>query len=201
VSSYKIVNLTDYLTEFSEESVCKSLSSYSCEPNNDVEFFLQKKAISSSMSSSSRTFIVSEEKTNIFVGFFTLTQKSIVIEKFFGITKSLEKKIRWFSDEYQIGFGDEKQSIQVASLILIAHLGKNYTKGANELITGQQLLNIAVEKIVEIQGEIGGRFICVECEDTPNLLNYYTQNGFSRLQNRPISVDKDDYFVQLVRTS
>jgi hypothetical protein len=103
---------------YSEEGAQKLLSSYSCPPNKDVEFFLKARAISFSKSSSARTFLVSERETGIFVGFFALTQKSLVIEKFSGVSKSLEKKIRWFSDEYQIGYGKEKQQVRVASLIV-----------------------------------------------------------------------------------
>jgi hypothetical protein len=143
---------------------------------------------------------VSSKGTDEFVGYFTLAQKSLVIEEFFEISKSLEKKILWFSDEYRIGKGEKKQTVQVASLILIAHLGKNYTNGADELITGQQLLSVAFEKITEIQREIGGRFILVECEDTENLLDFYRANGFKRLQDRQIG-GSDGHFVQLVRTS
>jgi hypothetical protein len=201
MTGYYVRNLVEVLENSSEERTQKFLSSYSCPPNRDIESFLKERAILFSRSSSARTFIVSSKETDEFVGYFTLAQKSLVIEEFVEISKSLEKKIRWFSDEYRIGKGEDNQVVQVASLILIAHLGKNYTNGADKLITGQQLLSVAFEKITEIQREVGGRFVLVECEDNPNLLSYYASNGFKRLQDRAISEDGDDYFVQLVRTS
>jgi hypothetical protein len=201
VTEYYVRNLVEILENSSEERAQSFLSSYSCPPNKDIESFLIERAISFSKSSSARTFVVSSKATDEFVGFFTLAQKSLVIEEFFDISRSLEKKIRWFSDEYRIGKGDEKQTVQVASLILIAHLGKNYTNGADALITGQQLLSVAFEKISEIQREVGGRFVLVECEDTENLVSFYNASGFTRLQDRPIGENGEDYFVQLVRTS
>jgi hypothetical protein len=86
-------------------------------------------------------------------------------------------------------------------MILIAQLGKNYADGNDRLITGTQLLAVALEKIAAIQRELGGRFVLVECEDTPNLLEYYQANGFSRLQDRATGEGDGDYFVQMVRTS
>jgi hypothetical protein len=86
-------------------------------------------------------------------------------------------------------------------MILIAQLGKNFTGGRNELITGKQLLAVALDKIAEIQREVGGRFALVECEDTPKLVGFYVDNGFSRLQDRRTGKGTGDYFVQLVRTS
>ena len=154
-----------------------------------------------SKSSSARTFLVSKEDSGQFVGFFTLTQKSLVLEDFFGVSKTLEKKIKWFSDAYRIGTETNERTIQIASVLLIAHIGKNYTDGKNKLISGEQLLKVAFEKITEIQREVGGRFILVECEDTPSLLEYYSANGFIRLQDRKIGGDGGEYFVQLIRTS
>ena len=202
MSIFKTKNLIEYLEEQSEERVQKFLSSYSCPPNKDIEFFLRERAILFTKSSSARTFVISIEDAGYmeFVGYFTLTHKSLVLEDFTEVSKSLEKKIKWFSDTYQIGDMREPRTIQIASMILIAQLGKNYTNGVNKLISGQQLLDIAFEKIIEIQRDVGGRFVCVECEDSPNLLKYYIANGFVRLQNR-YTGDKGDYFVQLVRTS
>ena len=201
MSDFKIVNLCDYLNEYTEEGIQEFLSSYSCPPNKDIEIFLRERAISFSTSSSARTFLISTRDTNLLVGYFTLAPKSLVLEEFAGVSKSLEKKIKWFSDAYLIGHGKDEHTIQVASVILIAHLGKNYKDCRNELITGKQLLEIAFEKIVDIQHELGGRFVLVECEDKSHLIDFYTANGFRKLQNRPINEGENDYFVQLVRTS
>ena len=202
MNEFRIKNLIEYLEEQPEERVQKLLSSYSCPLNKDIEIFLHERSISFSKSSSARTFIVSTKDAGqaVFVGYFTLTLKSLVLEDFREVSKSLEKKIKWFSDSYQIGNARESRTIQIASMILIAQLGKNFANGANKLITGQQLLDVVIDEITEIQKAVGGRFICVECEDTPNLLNFYMANGFVRLQNR-FTGRGDGYFVQLIRTS
>ena len=61
---------------------------------------------------------------------------------------------------------------------LIAQLGKNYHEGMNHLITGDELLCLACEKISRIQLDLGGRFVYVECEDKPKLIDFYAANGF-----------------------
>ena len=201
MNEFKVKNLLEQLERHPEERIQEFLSFYTCPTNKDIEVFLREKAISFSKTSSARTFLVSDADTDQFVGYFTISPKSLVIEDFSEVSKTLEKKIKWFSDVYRIGKGEDEQTIQIASMTLIAQLGKNYTNGGNKLITGKQLLEVAFEKIIEIQREQGGRFILVECEDTSNLISYYTANGFSRLQNRATGKGESDYFVQLVRTT
>jgi hypothetical protein len=204
IDGFFIDPLTEQLRTREEESVEELLSSFLCPLNKDIELFLKERSIDFSKSSSARTYLVfNNNEPHIIAGYFAIAQKSIVIEKFSGISKTFEKKIRWFSDEYMVGKGECSHAIRVASVILIAQFGKNFTNDAAGLITGQELMSITLSKISEIQHVLGGRFVSVECEDTPSLIDFYNMNGFVRLQNRP--KDKGDpnagHFVQLVRTS
>jgi len=52
------------------------------------------------------------------------------------------------------------------------------------LIYGCELLQMAVDKIKEIQNEIGGRFIFLESEDREKLINFYKNNGFTAFEKR-----------------
>ena len=45
---------------------------------------------------------------------------------------------------------------------LIAQLGKNYQHGYNTLITGDELLKLACDKVKEIQLSLGGRFVYLD---------------------------------------
>ena len=79
---------------------------------------------------------------------------------------------------------NEELSIQVLNVFLIAQLGKNFTHECSKLVTGHQLLTVAIERITQIQREIGGKIVCVECEDTQRLVSFYESNGFVMIQKR-----------------
>ena len=78
---------------------------------------------------------------------------------------------------------------------LIAQLGKNYTKGYNKLITGDELLNIACKKVSQIQMDLGGRYVYIECDDIPALVNFYARNGFVEFDKRQLEKDEIDLFT------
>jgi len=184
-----------------EERIGEILSSYSCPPNLDVEKYLHEKALSFSKSSLGRTYLVDAEvdgKSRL-VGFFTLSPKSLVIKHTTEMSSAMRKRIAWFSDPYP------EYGVQIASVVMIAQLGKNYSNENNAYVSGAQILDLAFTQIKEIQDYLGGKLVLVECEDTPPLVDFYTANGFRRLQNRNLdenSKEKDayDYLVQLIRT-
>lgn len=79
-----------------------------------------------------------------------------------------------------------------------------YQNGYNKLITGDELLAIACEKIKKIQLNLGGRFTYLECEDPPRLVEFYMRNGFYHFGKRPLDPDeRADYestsLVQLMK--
>lgn len=85
---------------------------------------------------------------------------------------------------------------------LIGQLAKNYTNNYDTLITGDQLLSFACDKIKEFQLSLGGKMAYLECEDTPGLVAFYERNGFYRFANR--NLDRDEigeqrYLVQMIR--
>lgn len=60
---------------------------------------------------------------------------------------------------YLGGGMDEENGTYTLSAYLIAQLGKNFKDGANEKITGEQLLQAAVDTIKELQYMAGGMVI------------------------------------------
>lgn len=86
---------------------------------------------------------------------------------------------------------------------MIAQLGKNFSDGYNELITGDELLKLALDSVAEVQMKIGGKLAYIECEDKPVLIEFYRRNGFVELGKR--NLDKDEtnltgqYLVQMIR--
>ena len=61
---------------------------------------------------------------------------------------------------------------------LIAQLGKNYMNDYRKLITGDELLKMAIDKVSAAQRIIGGKVVYVQCEDIDILKKFYEDNGF-----------------------
>ena len=63
---------------------------------------------------------------------------------------------------------------------------------------------MACDKVVEIQLAIGGRMVYVECEDKPQLTEFYKRNGFYHFGKRMLDKDEMDkllgkYLIQMIR--
>ena len=66
------------------------------------------------------------------------------------------------------------------SAYLIAQLGKNYTNGANNKITGKELVELAWTVIDDAQYMLGGMVAFLEAENEEKLLSFYHDNRFSQ---------------------
>ncbi|MBR0355576.1 MAG: N-acetyltransferase [Oscillospiraceae bacterium] len=198
MTGYKKVNLKLFMEEFGEEFVKSCLSAFSCPLNLDVEEFLRLKAIDFAKQNWAQTHLVfaSYKEEPVLVGYFTLASKYISVSAR-NLSKTTRKRISNFST-----YNSVSRSYNL-SAPLIAQLGKNYTNGYNKLITGNELLAMACDKVRWIQMELGGRFAYLECEDKPKLLDFYRNNGFYEFDRR--SLDKDEtnlsgeYLVQLLK--
>ena len=87
--------------------------------------------------------------------------------------------------------------------MLIGQLGKNYSSGNNTLISGDELLGLAIDKVRPIQNESGGRYTYLECEDTPKLIKFYEKNGFTQFGKRNLDCDETNingtYLLQFIK--
>ena len=197
--SYKIVNLKDIYNTFGEDKTKEILKDYKCKLNLDVEYFLKEKAIEYSKQDISRTFLVLSEYKgrNVIVGYFAITNKATTIKKFV-ISKTKRKKILRYAE-----YNNESKGYNIA-LPLIGQLGKNYNNGYNKLISGDNLLKFACDKIKQTQNIIGGRYVFLECEDIDKLKNFYEDNGFECFGKRNLEKDerdknKGEYLLQMLR--
>lgn len=184
-----------------ESKVKQMLSSFSCPYNRDIEDFLKNKAMVFSEQSLSKTHLVyAPHKGNpVLVGYFALAQKYIVIKK-----DSLSKRLRTRISKFATYDPELKQ--YCTSAYLIGQLSKNYTNGYDKLITGDELLKMATDKLSIIQQEIGGKIIYLECEDNERLLEFYSQNGFVTFGKRNLEKDETElmegkYLIQMLRYS
>src|SRR5699024_9384884 len=133
-----------------EESAKALLSNFSCPLNQDVEFFLKQKAIEFSKQGLSQTHLVfaSYKGNPEIVGYFCLANKYITVQRE-KLSKTLRKRISKFS------VLDQSVDYYCLSAPLIAQLGKNFKNGMNTLISGDELLQMACEKVSRIQLDLG----------------------------------------------
>jgi len=202
MTGYRLVNLIAMTEEIGEDATKDILSSFSCPLNPDVEYFLKSKAIEFAKQGWAQTHLVfaSYKKEWVLVGYFALANKHMTISSKFldKHSRTLKKRISKFAT-YDAGI-----KAYVLSAPLIAQLGKNFTNKYNELISGDELLNEACNKIATIQYELGGKFVYVECEDKEKLISFYSSNGFCEFDRRLLDPDEVDllsgeYLVQLIK--
>ncbi len=75
---------------------------------------------------------------------------------------------------------------------LIGQLGKNdmFCKQ----ISGDEVIDYALSTLFRVQELIGGRVVFVECLDKPELIDFYTRNGFKVFRQDP-----GDKLLQMLR--
>ena len=197
MSGYSLININDMLQELGEDKLKNILSSYFCPYNKDLEYFLQDKAIEFSKQGIAATHLVftSYKKKPVLIGYFSLANKFIFIPKKL-LSNTLNKRIAKFGMRQETGYS--------LATPLIAQLGKNYTNDFNTLITGDELLAMAINKVKQIQADIDGRFVYLECEDVVKLIDFYSSNGFLNFSQRKLDPDekgrmKGTYLVQMLK--
>ena len=174
MAGYSILSLSDIIDEKGEDFCREILSFFSCPPNPDVEKFLTKRsAIDFAKQSIAQTFLVyaSYRGKNVLCGYFTIANKYIVVGSH-SVSKTTARRLRKFA---MPNISDDNLVIMAP---LIAQLGKNYTNDYRKLITGDELLKMAIDKVSAAQRIIGGKVVYVECEDIDILKKFYEDNGF-----------------------
>lgn len=199
MTGFKIVRLMELIEEIGEDSAKAILSNFSCPLNPDVEKFLHTKALSFAAHGWAQTYLVFApfQGNPVLVGYFALSVKTIGISRSAAKSNTTRRKIAKFATY------DPHIEKYTLAANLIAQLGKNYHNGYNSLISGDELLYFACQKVALIQSLSGGRFVYLECEDVDRLHEFYSRNGFWEFDRR--SLDKDetnirgDYLVQMIK--
>lgn len=147
------------------------IQEFTCPPNLDIENFLKKNAVEFCKKNQSITYLVLERHSLELLGYFTLTIKPItIINKLFSRTQ-----IRKIS---RVGKLNEHRGTYNLSAYLIAQLGKNYCEGINSKISGEKLIDLALQKIRHVQNMIGGMVVFVEADNKEKLLDFYYKKSF-----------------------
>jgi len=188
MTGYNIVNLSDLLEELGEDRVKSILSSFSS-INEDVEEFIKYKAIEFSKQGIAKTHLIfsSYKGEPVLIAYFTLSNKFIMV-KTNALSKTLKRKISRYAKI------DNQTKQYTLAAPLIAQLGKNYTNSYRKLISGDELLTIACDKVKEMQKVVGGKFVYLECEDMDFLNSFYKSNGFICFGRRVLDGDETDKF-------
>ena len=181
---FTVINIREYLKknaddeeQFGEDTLRQLLSEFSCEQNQDVTDFLKRQAIDFTNKHQSVTYLVFATDDAQLLGYFALTIKPITVsgEPF---SNTVRKKLSRVST-----LNEEEHTYSLAAY-LIAQLGKNYADGANERITGAELLGLAVNQIELLQYQAGGMVIFLEANNEDKLLSFYGNNRFQPFDRR-----------------
>lgn len=201
MTGYIQISLRDMLSEIGEDAVKKHLSNFSCPLNKDVERFLTRSscAIEFCRQGIAQTTLVftSFKGALVLIGYYTIALKNVIIPTA-TLSSSLRKRVAKF------GTYDRLNKGYCIAMPLIAQLGKNYANNYNNLIRGDELLALACECVSHAQRVIGGRFTYLECEDTPKLVDFYSENGFVNFGRRLLDPDEQydyskNYLIQMIK--
>lgn len=179
---FLILNIREYLRQgqSGEDLLQQVFSTFSCDRNSDVERFLLEQSINFTKKNQSVTYVVLTPEEGQIIGYFTITIKPITVNGD-SFSNTVKKKIARVSEQ------DEESGNYSLSAYLIAQLGKNFKDGANEKISGDQLLGLAIEKIKELQYMAGGMVVFLEAENEEKLIRFYEdRNGFKRFDTKEI---------------
>jgi thiol-disulfide isomerase/thioredoxin len=195
-----LVRLQEFLDEAGEKTVKEVLSGFLCPLNPDVELFLRNKAIDFAKQGIAQTHLVFAPYKGkpVLVGYFTFANKFIVFRNVSAVSRTTFRRLSKFA-RFEPGI-----KALCMSLPLLAQLGKNYANEYCKLISGAELLDMAITKVSQIQMDLGGRFVYLECEDKPKLLEFYSKYGFCEFDHRPLDPDESDtlsgeYLVQMIK--
>ena len=187
------VNLRILMEEMGEEQARELLSGFSCPPNPDIERFLKRNAIEFAKQGLSQTHLVFTDQDEL-TGYFTLANKPLTMDTY---TSTLSATMRKRVEKFAVY--DNRIREHILSTPLIAQLGKNYSGGRNRLISGDELLALACDKVERILFDLGGKFVYLECADNPKLLDFYRSNRFRAFSRRYLAEPDGEYFVQMLK--
>ena len=130
--------------------------------------------------------MASYKEKYVLCGYFTLANKVFCIEKDSLPNKSWKRRLSKF------GQFDKTVQRYIISAPLIGQLGNNFSNDYNKLITGDELLKLALDKVREMQYIVGGKIVYLECEQKEKLIDFYQSNGFVNFGMRALDRDETD---------
>ena len=170
LNDYYYANIRELFS--TEEDLLEIISGFSCPQNEDVERFLKASSIEFTKKNQSVSYLVFSKEIQQLVGYFTIAMKPLTIGAADVVSNTQRRKIE------RICRLDESSQSYTMSAYLIAQLGKNFSRAANEKITGDYILSIALNVIDKLQYSAGGMVSFVETDNNNKLLSFYQRNKF-----------------------
>lgn len=190
--SYDPISIYDLLESIGEERTKEILADFTCPLNLEIERFLHQNAIDFAKRSMSVTYLVFDEDNKL-MAYFTLTHKPALIPDN-NISNAAHRRIERHARK------DETTNSFTVSSFLIAQLGKNASYSGKYNLTGEQLMDNAVNILKRAKRIVGGSVIFLECEDNEKLLSFY-QNEHNNYQvyGERVSESENITYKQLLR--
>lgn len=171
------------------------LSSFSCEKDKDIEFFLHNNAIRFEKLNKSRTYLLCDSDSLNEKGEFVILGYFSTALKVLDLPDHLSNRRRKEMDGLSAKLHGEV--IRSVPCYLIGQLAKNSNISGECAIKGSELIDYALTIIQYAETLVGGRFVMIECRNTPKLLDFYAENRFKKFDEFP---HEDSPMVQMVRT-
>lgn len=196
--SYMQANILDLLETIGEDACQNILSSFICPLNLDVEDFLHTKAIPFAKQRIAVTYLIFSEYQGqkYLVGYYTLANKFVCVNGSV-LSKTMQKKIGKFS-QY-----DPQLERFMVSMPLIAQLGKNFRQNLPVKAVGTDILELALERVLEIEHLIGGKTVYIECNNQRKLFDFYSAAGFllfdERVRGKENVARENQILVQMLK--
>ena len=168
-----VINILDLIDMGGSDVIEHKLATFSSPKNPEIEDFIKNKAINFATGKLSITYLVNDEDTGNILGYFTLTHKSIIINGD-NLSSTTQKKLARYSRL------DASTGNYMASSFLLAQFGKNYALDKDDQINGSELMRLATDILINIQRQIGGGIVYLDCEDKEALTSFYKKQNLDR---------------------
>lgn len=190
MNEYMVFNILDMGNAIGETNLKELLSDFYCPRNEEIENFVKNNAYEFARKKLSVTYLVVNED-NYIVAIFTLAHKAIEVSDE-NLSNSKRRKISRYA------VLDSASGSYTISAFLIAQFGKNYALEDKKRISGNELMDLAFGILKQVQHDIGGGVVFLECEDEEKLLEFYQneKNGFMVFSER-YSLSDNVKYLQL----
>ena len=186
-TDYKVQRLSDLLDVQNGEEYFASIVETFKSLNEDVEDFLKTKAIQATKLKTATTYLVYVQCSDLeidLVGYFSLAMKMLTLRKA-GLSKTSQKVISRF------GCYDDDSTSYVIPAVLVAHFGRNFSEESKSL-SGADLMAITLNQVKNALSFLSGRTVFLESEKKHKLITFYTQHGFTVLDDEVLSKNKKE---------
>ncbi|MBR0250956.1 MAG: hypothetical protein IJQ77_07720 [Synergistaceae bacterium] len=188
---YEVKNILEMLDSVGEERLKLFLKTFSSPVNPAIENFVRNRAIDFARKKVAVTYLAIDLNDGQILGCFALTHKAVSIPGA-GLSSSSRRKLERFARL------DRAAGDYMASAFLIAQFGKNFGVDDGRRIAGSQLMDIVNDVLVNIQRQIGGGIIYLDCEDNEKLQQFYINEKFHRFGER-FAEEEQQKYIQYMR--